>query len=117
MWASTLPQLASDTKLVDELGDDEKVPATLDDLLDWCRLQLSAGEVDRFRRTKLVLYDQPTGVPIDSNSQVNMRFQGVVASAHLGPFGNWNTCVNLQCFGEDVLIVWQVSKSRNTGKS
>lgn len=86
LWPTGLPQLAKDTKTIQEYKEHELIPESLEGLMGWSYLRrIDTG--DPARRFALVHATlDPDGGDYD---QVTFRFQGIVLSAELRPLGTW----------------------------
>lgn len=90
LWPKQYPRLAKDAKPQKEYAAHDLVPESLHDLMAWAYVRrIDIG--DPARRFALVHAD--TGNLGAECDQVVLRFQGIVLSAELRPFGNWREYV------------------------
>lgn len=86
MWPKDVPQLAKDTKPIQEYSTHELIPETLEELMAWCYVRrIQTGDPAR----RFALVHATPGPDTDDCEQVAFRFQGIVLNAELRPLGTW----------------------------
>ena len=87
MWG--VPQLAIDTRRIEELESHELVPEDVLALDAWGYVVVRENARDVARRSMYVLANAPSLGPGEV-VEVAIRIQGFVEECNLGPLGDWN---------------------------